>query len=1633
MRNYLLLLFIALSLVGFYSPVHSQLSGAYTIDPGNPASATNYQNFASAVGDMATGTRTDGGPVNGPAVSAQVTFSVAAATYSEQVTIPSIAGASATNQIIFDGTNPATRIISRNSTSTGDYVVRLDGADFITLSNLSVVNTGSTYGFGIQLINQANDNQIEGCIVTLPPTGTNNYQVGIIGATTYSTYALSTSNLTISDCEISGGRYNIVVNGPSGTQATGLTIDGNELTGAYYAAIRLNYMNQPEISDNLIDLRVAYNFAYGMYLRYCSELDVNSNTISNPGGYGIYQFNTNYNTNNYSDLYNNMIGGEFHGTSTSYGLYMSSCRNTRIYHNSVLVDNPGSNSRGLYITSSNSTGLDVQNNSFAANNPNGTAHAAYVVNSSYVDIMDYNNYYSSGPNLIRLSADYGSLGAAQTAVPTLNQNSQEGWPNYNSSSDLHAFGTQLSNWATNITAINTDIDGQSRPLPPDPVKDVGADEYNLPPFDLDIVGIPNPTVLVLGNNTIEMTVQTNGSQSLNGTPVTCQYSTDGGTTWGVTQTFTPASLGSPGNQETFIFTTPWNVTSTANQDLCVRIFPLVTGDPDASDVFCKNLCVGMTGTYTINGALATGGTNFNTFADAVSALSTCGVNGAVNIDIAPGTYNEFVELGPVTGASATNTITFDGGTAVQCTLLYSFSTTNQAMVRLNGADYTRFRNMTLDIPGNYGYGFWLNNQADHNEITDCVIFLPQGTTTGYHSGIVMSGNFYYSSGNSGNYNLIQNNRIQGGYYGIRCNGIGSTSYTFGNRFIDNEISQFYYAGIYNIYQSDIEIINNEIRGRLGGGSNSGYGIYSSYTNGVYKIEYNKVTGVGARGLYLAYSNLNNPTGRGLVNNNMLGGGFYTTSSAYGLYMYNVKDVDVINNSCNIGGMNGDALYISGTTGNVDSVRIVNNVFAAEGSYLTGGLAFRATTGGANGIQALDYNLYFSTGVGGIIYWINGGYTGMGPWQTVAPTFNQNSLIDQPGFISETDLHFVCSPAENQGIYLGISDDHDGDMRSTSTPDIGADEFTGTTITYTAPADTSACAEYVIYGDTANYAGFIWNNTYGAPSDSLLVDSTDVYYITVIDSNNCRATDSMAITINDYPFRPFNNDSVATCSYDTVDAQNAGATYLWNTMEVTQTIVPTATGTYTVDITSPAGCTTTDNIYVLQYADAVADLGPDTTYCLGVGAVLDAGTAPTGTDYDWNNGANSQVLLITAPGMYAVTVTSPDGCVAEDSIMMNALLAPVVELGPDRTECDDLVLDAQNPGETYAWNTTANTQTINVTSSGTYTVTVTNSGGCSTVDNVIINISAAPVVNLGGNQVLCANQTVTLDAGNPGFQHNWSNGPSTQTIQVSNPGTYLVSVTDPGTNCIGVDSISVGQSFLSVNLGNDFTLCTGQTQMIDAGTGPTGYLWQDGSTNQTFTVSGPGMYSVQVTDNSGCSVGDSVQVTAAAPPTANFTHPGNSPMLQMVPFTDNSSGGTSYLWDFGDGQTSTAQNPSHTYVAIGTFTVCQTVSNGTCENTFCSDVTIAAPVGIEDELFANSVSVYPNPNSGEFSIDFDLPKHLDLTVDLFNLTGQTVFHSELSGVRVHNENVSLDQRAAGIYFLRILSDKGHEMIRKVIVE
>src|SRR5690606_18041066 len=207
-------------------------------------------------------------------------------------------------------------------------------------------------------------------------------------------------------------------------------------------------------------------------------------------------------------------------------------------------------------------------------------------------------------------------------------------------------------------------------------------------------------------------------------------------------------------------------------------------------------------------------------------------------------------------------------------------------------------------------------------------------------------------------------------------------------------------------------------------------------------------------------------------------------------------------------------------------------------------------------------------------------------------------------------------------------------------------------------------------------------------------------------------------------------------------------------------------------------------------DPVVDLGPDTLVCTP-SYTLNAGNA--GANYVWSNNSTNQTLNVTTSDLYYVTVTDANNCSASDTVQVDLVAPPVVNLGNDTSICQgaSITLDAGNPGATYVWDNTQPTQTRTVNTSGQYYVEVSYNANCKASDTINITVNPLPVVDLGPDTALCGTGSILLDAGNPGASYEWDDNSNGQTRTIFSVGTYYVTVTDAN-NCSAADTINVDQ-------------------------------------------------------------------------------------------------------------------------------------------------------------------------------------------------------------------------------------------------
>ena len=462
----------------------------------------------------------------------------------------------------------------------------------------------------------------------------------------------------------------------------------------------------------------------------------------------------------------------------------------------------------------------------------------------------------------------------------------------------------------------------------------------------------------------------------------------------------------------------------------------------------------LSGTYTIdpNGS---GNTNFTSFSAAASILNLAGISSPVTFNVANATFNEQFVINEVSGASATNTITFDGGSN-NPQITYNTTADLDYVIRLNRADYITFKNLTINNNGSEGLGIHLassssNNPCENITIDNCTINMSQTATDSYTAGIgAFHPNYTYYSYNFAENLLVQNCTIDGGGTGmyLRASSSSSTFYrSYGNRIHNNTIKNWNNYGVYlYYYHGGPEVIGNTVVQRSNASTNFGYGIYGYRTQNGPRFEDNIVQtkGYGIRLRYYInyYSSLSSE--RAKIVNNMVTvmPPTSTSSDQYGIRINRVKYIDIWHNSVNIIPPNSASndqygLYLDYAGSFYDqSWDVRNNLIqidkAPDGS--AGGRPRLIDNDNDYPIINFDYNVFFTYSNESQPFEFDGNR-----YAFSSLPMNANSKWGEAYYVTPTDLHARSHKAYLAGTNLGITDDIDGDPRGT-TPCIGADEY-----------------------------------------------------------------------------------------------------------------------------------------------------------------------------------------------------------------------------------------------------------------------------------------------------------------------------------------------------------------------------------------------------------------------------------------------------------------------------------------------------------------------------------------------------------------------------------------------------------------
>jgi len=225
---------------------------------------------------------------------------------------------------------------------------------------------------------------------------------------------------------------------------------------------------------------------------------------------------------------------------------------------------------------------------------------------------------------------------------------------------------------------------------------------------------------------------------------------------------------------------------------------------------------------------------------------------------------------------------------------------------------------------------------------------------------------------------------------------------------------------------------------------------------------------------------------------------------------------------------------------------------------------------------------------------------------------------------------------------------------------------------------------------------------------------------------------------------------------------------------------------------------------------------------------------------------------------------------------------------------------------------------------------------------------------------------------------------------------------------------------SVTIGGRTQFCQGDTTLLVAKLADA-YLWSNGATTRTIAVTESGSYSVTVTDNErGCSnTSAPISIVVDTLPVAAFSIGIDSVDIRnnaSIQFTDLSTNAVAWEWNFGNGQTSSEQNPSVLFDKVGDFTITLTATS----LSGCSSFSVGTfrVTALDNDNLLNGVSVFPNPNTGLFEFELANEKLGTVQLELTTISGKVVQNTTLikSGNTLKYA-LDISSLPAGLYLLK----------------
>ncbi|MBW8051105.1 MAG: hypothetical protein FVQ77_12350, partial [Cytophagales bacterium] len=429
-------------------------------------------------------------------------------------------------------------------------------------------------------------------------------------------------------------------------------------------------------------------------------------------------------------------------------------------------------------------------------------------------------------------------------------------------------------------------------------------------------------------------------------------------------------------------------------------------------------------------------------------------------------------------------------------------------------------------------------------------------------------------------------------------------------------------------------------------------------------------------------------------------------------------------------------------------------------------------------------------------------------------------------------------------------------------------------------------DLTVAGGTSPYT-HSWSN--GDITEDITGLCAGTYTDTITDVNGCTTTAS--ITITEPPVLVVGAAGTdVTCNglcdgsaASTVSGGTSPYAYSWSPSGGTgPTAINLCAGTYTVTVTDVNGCIDSATVIISEPLVLTTTTTQNNVTCFGAcdgdaTATLSGGTSPYTYAWDDPGLQTTQTAIGLCAGTYNVVVSDFNSCtdtatltITEPAVLSASILATNVSCNGACDGAANLTVTGGTAPYTHSWSNGATTEDISALCASTYSDTVTDANGCIIIASITITEPAILIASIVGTNVSCFGACdgaadLTVTGGTAPYTHLWSNGATTEDLTGICAGTYTDTITDVN-GCIATAAITISEpAVLSTSIvGTNVScngLCDGAANLsVTGGTAPYTFLWSTLATTEDIAGLCAATYSVDVTDNNGCIVSNSVIIS-----------------------------------------------------------------------------------------------------------------------------------------------------------------------------